>query len=274
PAKFEKRDTITREQYLEIKNRLGGLFRDRIKKSQLSDGDNLTEDDLRLTIELIDAIGRIENAIIPEEKTRPWKPACVEHLKQVECVAETIADAIMVMNPKEKLDRNRIKIKALIHDIGRFASHDPLIHGLAGRKLLKELGFSRKFFTTAIAHLEAGVGPYVVGITPKTWPEISNDPPRLHALLSDLPTEEIIIALADMAKIGIEDPPGSGTFVNKIADPIEGVAVSAKRRPGEKSTMYLGFAKALKDFLERKHHITFGDEDGITAKVQKRYEKI
>ena len=263
-----------------------------------------------MTHEILHSVGHIEESIISEIGRRPWNTSCIEHSLQVEAFALEITEAI---NEKGiiKLDPNRIRVKGLMHDIGRAASHHPVIHGLAGREILKDLGFGADFRTTTLAHLEAGIGPYIIGVTPETWPNISTNFKQLEGLVSQLPIEEIIVGLADIGKKGVKQSDGS--FVNQIADPVEGLVPSAKRRlttnteepsdetltnlasenPEKRSqsmkilinmevdiisanqmAMYFLWMGAMKRRLESDYCVTFEGKDGVVERAQASYNRL
>ncbi len=200
-----------------------------------------------------------------------------------------------------------MRAKAAHHDLGRAASNDPVIHLLAGRDLLKRLGFSHTFQRTAIAHGEAGVGAYMYGVDEHSWPAINADPDLLNQAVAELPIDEVVIAVADMSKRSyVRD----GEFINEIADSFTGLASAAKRRltttNGEpddsvlvdlgntdaevrqkamqtlrdlgasednvnKMAMYYGWMSALRSRLETEYGIEFG---GIKKKVRRNDENI
>jgi HD superfamily phosphodiesterase len=257
PSRFENKETIKAEEYRTIKDRLVNQFSERVQTSGLAGGRELSEEDLKLVHEILETIMPTEKEIISDERRRPWTPDCLEHAYQTEVVAASIAE-------QTKLDILRVRIKAAIHDIGRFASHHPLIHGLVGRQLLKELGFHPDLRRTTLAHLESGVGPYVMGINQESWSVISQEPKKLEKFLASVSPEEIVIALADVAK----EPGG------KIVDPLEGAQAACKSKPwrGEQDAqMRIGFVKALKDFLKEKYQVNF---EKAIALAQKRYQRL
>jgi uncharacterized protein len=54
------------------------------------------------------------------------------------------------------LDKSFVKTAALIHDIGRYKTHDPIRHGLEGYRLLTDLGYHREAFVCA-SHILCGL---------------------------------------------------------------------------------------------------------------------
>ncbi len=258
PGAFENKQTLTGAEYGQITSQIKSSFFDRVRTSGLATGEALSVEDLKLVHEIQEKIPQIEAEVIMDPKRRPWNDSCLEHARQAEAVALVMAEEINQSREAKPLDINLVRSKAALHDIGRFASHHPLIHGMAGRDLLKVIGFAPEFRTTTLAHLEAGVGPYLVGIDPETWPKISSNPEELGKIILSLPLEEIIVVLAEISSKGVETSSGSGKFVNQISDPIEGVTNAARRRPGKNSEMYVGFAKVLKGRLERQFNLDFG----------------
>lgn len=276
PVKYEGegKKVLTKEEYGKLNKSLLEKFSQKVFHSSLSTGKNIGKKDLDLIHELQDSILETEKEFVPDEKRRPWDEGCIEHSRQVEAVARTITEEINKQNPDLHFDVDKISAKAAVHDIGRSASHHAVIHGMAGRELLKNLGFAPEFRTTTLAHLEAGIGPYITDIDQKSWEDIKKDDKSLKERVAKYSPEEVIIALADMAKKGeLID----GKFYNKIADPIEGLWPSVKRRMPDatdeqiKGTMYVGFAQALKDHIENKFFVKFSGEEGMIKKSQEFY---
>lgn len=283
PLLYEKYDgkenhrLLTNNEYKQVKGVLLERFRDQVLNSSLYTGRGIGQKDLDLIHEIQDFLKEIENKIVPDDKRRPWNEGCIEHSRQVEIVSRVMAQEINQKNPDIKLDLDKISAKAALHDIGRFASQEKEIHGLAGRQLLKELGFAPTFRTTALAHLEAGVGPYITDINQESWEDIQKDKGSLKKRIVQYPLKEVIISLADMSKKGeLID----GKFYNNIADPIEGLWPSIKRRMPEgvtddeiRATMYVGFAQILKDHIENKFSVSFSGPEGMIEKAKKLYQQ-
>lgn len=277
PIKYENNPNarfLMAGEYKEVKNILTGRFRDRIINSSLSTGKNIGEKDIDLIHEIQDSLKEIEEKVVPDEKRRPWNDGCIEHSRQVEIVSRVMAEEINKKNPGLNLDVDKTSAKGAFHDFGRSGSQNSIIHGFIGRELLKELGFAPEFRTTTLAHLEAGIGPYITDINKKSWEDIRKDEKSLKERVSNYSIEEVIVALADMAKKGEEI---DGKFYNNISDPIEGLWPSIKRRMPDatdeeiKGTMYVGFAQALKDYIEDKFSVSFSGENGIIEKAKKLY---
>jgi putative nucleotidyltransferase with HDIG domain len=63
--------------------------------------------------------------------------AWTAHCRAVAAAAERLGDALAERHP---LDRDRLWTTALLHDIGRCVTHDPIGHGAEGYKMLTALG--------------------------------------------------------------------------------------------------------------------------------------
>lgn len=161
--------------------------------------------------------------ILSEIRTPAWNNSCIEHSKQTAALARIIANKI----PSCRRNKEAIASMGLLHDIGCCVSQDKWIHGLAGSLFLAELNFPLSYSNIAYTHLEAGAP--LLGATPENWSQILAAD-NLREEIDSLYLPDVIIAVADMAKIGIETPPGSGQFVNELSDPLEGVFVSGLRR--------------------------------------------
>lgn len=59
-------------------------------------------------------------------------------------------------NFEQKLDLNFIAAGAVLHDIGRYRTHHPILHGVAGYYLLNKKGFKRLSYVCA-AHILCGM---------------------------------------------------------------------------------------------------------------------
>lgn len=177
--------------------------------------------DVSNALAMVEAIQPFEDTFISQPESRPWNLSCAEHCVQVGTLARVIGEEIF---PNHYL---KLEVMGLLHDVGRFASHHPWVHGLAGCELLEAIGFGQELIGPAYSHLEAGAP--LLGVTPENWPQIL-EAENLQAELDHLPLTAVIIAVADMAKKSVEEPAGSGRFVNRLCDPLEGVFVSGLRR--------------------------------------------
>jgi len=54
------------------------------------------------------------------------------------------------------VDRDFLRVAGLIHDIGRYRTHDPVRHGVEGYRLLTSLGHHREAFICA-SHVQCGL---------------------------------------------------------------------------------------------------------------------
>ena len=75
------------------------------------------------------------------------------HCRAVSIVAER-AGQLMAMHCT--IDQDFLRIAALIHDIGRYRTHDPVQHGVEGYHLLTSLGHHREAFICA-SHIQCGL---------------------------------------------------------------------------------------------------------------------
>lgn len=87
-------------------------------------------------------------------------------LKKVGCSAEVIRHSIAVekiavemaekiRNNGHQVDVEKVRIGALLHDVGRSKTHE-IFHGIAGEKILKDLGLE-EFARFASCHIGAGI---------------------------------------------------------------------------------------------------------------------
>jgi len=79
--------------------------------------------------------------------------AWTRHCVAVSRVAARIAEIIA---PKCAIDTDYLKVGALLHDIGRYKTHDPILHGVEGYRLLMGLGHCREAFICA-SHVLSGM---------------------------------------------------------------------------------------------------------------------
>jgi uncharacterized protein len=77
----------------------------------------------------------------------------IRHCLAVSRVAKNVAE---VMTPRCALDSEYLTIGALLHDIGRYKTHDPILHGVEGFRLLTGLGHDREAFICA-SHILCGM---------------------------------------------------------------------------------------------------------------------
>jgi len=226
PAAFEGKPTITPKEINSIRNKLAERFLAKGSYDFLR-REGFSQQDVKNARSVILALQSIEEAVIPDPKRRPWNSSCQEHADQVAILARLFAEQL---HPKNTDWQNKLEIFGLVHDIGRYVSHHPWIHGTEGMQILSFLDFEWDFSSIAYYHLEAGAP--ILGATPDNWEAILNAP-NLLAEIARTALPLIIITLADMAKKSVEEPAGSGKFVNRFADPMEGVFVSGLRRLNE-----------------------------------------
>jgi len=79
----------------------------------------------------------------------PW----IRHCMAVSRVAARVGALMM---PKYGLDVDYLTVGALLHDIGRYKTHDPIMHGVEGYRLLTSLGHHREAFICA-SHILCGM---------------------------------------------------------------------------------------------------------------------
>jgi uncharacterized protein len=79
--------------------------------------------------------------------------AWIRHCNAVSRVAARMAE---IITPKRGIDTNYLKVGALLHDIGRYKTHDPILHGVEGYRLLMGLGHRREAFICA-SHVLCGM---------------------------------------------------------------------------------------------------------------------
>ncbi len=79
--------------------------------------------------------------------------AWTRHCLAVSRVAKRVGD---VVAPRYALDTEYLTTGALLHDIGRYKTHDPVMHGVEGYRLLKSLGHHREAFICA-SHVLCGM---------------------------------------------------------------------------------------------------------------------
>jgi uncharacterized protein len=79
----------------------------------------------------------------------PW----TRHCKAVSKVADLAGTLLANRCP---FDRGFLRVAALVHDIGRYRTHDPVLHGVEGYRLLASLGHHREAFICA-SHIQCGL---------------------------------------------------------------------------------------------------------------------
>ena len=75
------------------------------------------------------------------------------HCFAVAEAATMVGDVVAKNRP---IDRSFLWSAALLHDIGRYRTHDPLLHGVEGYKLLWKLGFHKEAYVCA-SHILFGL---------------------------------------------------------------------------------------------------------------------
>lgn len=79
--------------------------------------------------------------------------AWIRHCCAVSRVAERLSGAFP---PNDPFDAEFFRVGALLHDIGRYKTHDPVMHGVEGYHLLMGLGHDREAFVCA-SHVFCGM---------------------------------------------------------------------------------------------------------------------
>ncbi len=82
-------------------------------------------------------------------KESEWTRHCL-------AVANVATVISVVLEEKAGLDTEFIRCAALLHDIGRYVTHDPILHGVEGYKLLTELNHHKEAFICA-SHILYGL---------------------------------------------------------------------------------------------------------------------
>ena len=82
-------------------------------------------------------------------KESEWTRHCI-------AVANVATASSFALEGKTKLDTEFIRSAALLHDIGRYATHDPILHGVEGYKLLTKLKHHKEAFVCA-SHILYGL---------------------------------------------------------------------------------------------------------------------
>lgn len=79
----------------------------------------------------------------------PWTRHC-------RAVALVAARAAEMLSERCDIDREFLRVAGLVHDIGRYRTHDPVQHGVEGFRLLSSLGHHREAFVCA-SHIQCGL---------------------------------------------------------------------------------------------------------------------
>lgn len=82
-------------------------------------------------------------------KEAAWTKHCL-------AVADLASIISTVLRKKTELDAEFLHSAALLHDIGRYVTHDPILHGVEGYKLLTKLGHHEEAFICA-SHILYGL---------------------------------------------------------------------------------------------------------------------
>ncbi len=77
----------------------------------------------------------------------------IRHCKAVSVLAKRYAE---IFSAGYDLDAGFVRTAALLHDIGRYKTHDPIMHGVEGYWLLTNLGYHREAFVCA-SHILCGL---------------------------------------------------------------------------------------------------------------------
>ncbi len=80
---------------------------------------------------------------------QPW----VAHCLAVSKVAHFCGDVFV---RRHRIDVEFLRTAAVLHDIGRYETHDPILHGVVGYRLLTGLGYTREAFVCA-SHILYGL---------------------------------------------------------------------------------------------------------------------
>jgi len=82
-------------------------------------------------------------------KGLPWTRHCLAVADAAEAVGALLGD-------HHAIDIDSLWSAALLHDIGRYATHDPIMHGIEGYSLLMNLGYEDEAFVCA-SHIVFGL---------------------------------------------------------------------------------------------------------------------
>lgn len=82
------------------------------------------------------------------------KGSCwIDHCLAVSRLAGRYAE---IFSAGRRIDIGFVRTAGLLHDIGRYKTHDPILHGLEGYRLLMDLGHRREAFVCA-SHILCGL---------------------------------------------------------------------------------------------------------------------
>ena len=82
-------------------------------------------------------------------KSAPWTQHCLVVAKLATVFSDVLANKI-------DIDTEFLRSAALLHDIGRYVTHDPILHGVEGYKLLTDLKHHQEAFVCA-SHILYGL---------------------------------------------------------------------------------------------------------------------
>jgi uncharacterized protein len=80
---------------------------------------------------------------------QPWVAHCLAVSKVAHFCGEIFVQ-------EHRIDVEFLRTASLLHDIGRYETHDPILHGVAGYRLLNGLGYQREAFVCA-SHILYGL---------------------------------------------------------------------------------------------------------------------
>jgi uncharacterized protein len=89
------------------------------------------------------------NLLKKYSKNKPW-------VKHCEAVSQLSTYYGNLFYRTIELDLEFIKSASLLHDIGRYKTHDPILHGIEGYRLLMRLGYPREAYFCA-SHIFFGL---------------------------------------------------------------------------------------------------------------------
>ncbi|MDA8099571.1 MAG: HDIG domain-containing protein [Nitrospiraceae bacterium] len=78
-----------------------------------------------------------------------WTRHCRAAARVAERAGELLAD-------RSPVDREFLRVAALVHDIGRHKTQDPVLHGVEGFRFLSSLGHHREAFV-CVCHIQCGL---------------------------------------------------------------------------------------------------------------------
>ena len=80
---------------------------------------------------------------------QPWVAHCIAVSRVAHFCGEVFVQG-------HRIDVEFLRTAALLHDIGRYETHDPIMHGVAGYRLLDSLGYTHEAFVCA-SHILYGL---------------------------------------------------------------------------------------------------------------------